>query len=71
MTAGGHAVLSLWELPKIRGTCLGVILVLYWDSGKENGNYNLGFRVCRGILPTIMENQMEKTMENEMEIGGI
>ena len=32
------------------------IRLQYWDNGKENGNY-------------IMENQMEKTMENEMETG--
>ena len=24
---------------------IGVILGLYWDNEKENGNYNLGFRV--------------------------
>ena len=24
---------------------LGLILGLYWDNGKENGNYYLGFRV--------------------------
>ena len=24
---------------------LGVVLGLYWDTGKENGNYYLGFRV--------------------------
>ena len=23
----------------------GVVLGLYWDNGKENGNYYLGFRV--------------------------
>ena len=23
---------------------LGVIMGLYWDNGKENGNYNLRFR---------------------------
>ena len=22
------------------------ILGLYWDNGKENGNYYLGFRIC-------------------------
>ena len=45
------------------------------DNGKENGNYysiigmilwvvGLGY-----LLPPIMENQMEKKMENEMETG--
>ena len=29
---------------------IGVILGIYWDNGKENGNYHLGFRVCRGML---------------------
>ena len=24
---------------------VGMILGLYWDNGKENGNYYLGFRV--------------------------
>ena len=24
---------------------LGLILGLYWDNGKENGDYNVGFRV--------------------------
>ena len=24
---------------------IGYILGLYWDNGKENGNYYLGFRV--------------------------
>ena len=24
---------------------MGYILGLYWDNGKENGNYYLGFRV--------------------------
>ena len=26
--------------------------------------------MCRVLLPPIMENQMEKKMENEMETGG-
>ena len=26
-------------------TILGFIFGLYWDNGKENGNYYLGFRV--------------------------
>ena len=40
---------------------VGVILGLYWHNGKSNGNYY-------SIAP-IMENQMEKKMENEMETG--
>ena len=31
----------------------------------------LGFRVKLLYYPPIMENQMEKKMENEMETGGI
>ena len=30
---------SVWGIVPLR------ILGLYWDSGKENGNYDLGFRV--------------------------
>ena len=30
----------------------GVILGCYWDNGKENGNYYLGFRV-QGLVRTI------------------
>ena len=43
---------------------LGVILGLYWDNGKENGNFCLGFRVY-GIYGLywgyigIMEKNME------------
>ena len=30
---------------------MGVILRLYWDNGKENGIYYLGFRViCRPLI---------------------
>ena len=37
----------------------------------ENGNYYLGFRVAVKELdyPPIIENQMDKNMENEMEAG--
>ena len=28
---------------------LGYILGLYWDNGKENGNYYLGFRVSSKV----------------------
>ena len=38
------------------------------DNGKENGNYYNGYILHMG-LPTIMENQMEKKMENDMETG--
>ena len=39
---------------------------LYWDNGKENGNYEL-FQVG-GLSPFgVMENQMEKNMGNDME----
>ena len=32
---------------------IGVILGLYWDSGKQNGNYYLGFRVrVSGLGPS-------------------
>ena len=61
---------------------VGVILRLYWDNGKENGIYYLGFRgfnvdrlgrfLHLGVPFTpIMENQMEKKMENEMDTGVI
>ena len=31
--------------PAVLLTAKGVISGLYWDNGKENGNYYLGFRV--------------------------
>ena len=46
-----------WGFPKIRGLGFRV-----WGFGV----WGLGFRV---YYPTIMENQMEKKMENEMETG--
>ena len=45
------------------------------DSGKEHGNYwgyEQGLHRNRdyiGVRPQIMENQMEKKMDNAMEIG--
>ena len=35
----------MWGFPKIRGLGFRVILGLYWENGKENGNYYslLGF----------------------------
>ena len=43
---------------------------LYWDNAKENGNY-YGIIGYIGILPPpVMENHMEKKMENEMETLG-
>ena len=56
----------------LRGT--GRVLVrrratgLYRDNGKETGNYYLGLGL-RVYHPPIMENQMEKKTENEMETG--
>ena len=55
---------------------------LHWDNGKEHGNYrDLGFKSynngCQrdaymGLYgDMIMENQMEKKMEHEMETGGM
>ena len=44
-----------------------IILGLYRDNGKENGNYYNG--LYRGYIG-IMENQMEKKMENETETSG-
>ena len=50
------------------------VLGLYRDNGKENGNYYiiigyiLGLYYSVGTTP-IMENQMDKKMENEMETG--
>ena len=29
---------------------IGYILGLYWDNGKENGNYYRGYRVCIGVI---------------------
>ena len=53
------------------------ILGLYWDSGKENGNYYIIWVHIRvlwelywaysDITPIEMENQIDKTMENKME----
>ena len=44
------------------------ILGIYWDNGKENGNdYSMRNIYIQLGVPTIMENQMEKNMENEME----
>ena len=53
---------------------IGYILGLYWDNGKENGNYYSILGVILGITEnnmetTIMENQMEKNMENDMGTG--
>ena len=50
--------------------------LLYVNTGKENRNYR-DYRVYIGVIfglyypPTMesMENQMEKTMDNEMETG--
>ena len=47
--------------------------ILYWDNGKEKGNYYIIIGYIVGVYgnngkeTTIMENQMEKKMENEME----
>ena len=40
------------------------IMGLYWDNGKENGNY---YNPIGNLFTPIEENQMEKNMENEME----
>ena len=62
-----------------------MVVGLYMDNGKENGNHYSGFRVwgfggfpklgvpngatmVPNVTP-IMENQMEKKMENEMKAG--
>ena len=37
-------------------------------AGREESNSNMGDSQNYGV-PTIMENQMEKKMENEMETG--
>ena len=46
---------------------MGIVLGLYWDNGKENGNY----KECRGHIGIIglywgyleiMENKMETTV---------
>ena len=37
---------------------IGVISGIYWDNGKENGNYYLRFRGYIGI----MEKKMETTI---------
>ena len=42
------------------GGCQNYATIIYYN-GKSNGNYHR--------LPQIMENQMEKNMENEMETG--
>ena len=52
-------------------------LGLYWENGEANGNYysvlglyyDSGNYGIWGHYPPIMENQMEKKMENEMESG--
>ena len=45
---------------------------LYWDNGKDNGNYYsiLGLHSWVGDITPIMENQMEKNTEHEMEARG-
>ena len=40
---------------------MGVVLGLYGDNGKENGNYSLGFRVS-GLCMRLMEKKMETTI---------
>ena len=40
-------------------TTRGYILGLYWDNGKENGNY---YRVYIGVILGIMEKKMEATL---------
>ena len=51
---------------------IGVILGLYWDNGKENGNYDYSSAVCatpcsagnfRGHLPSLVPWPGEKTGE--------
>ena len=32
-----------WKLLHYNRVCIGVVLGLYWDNGKENGNYR-GYR---------------------------
>ena len=56
------------------GGYIGGILGLYWDNG-EIMETTIGFKdflfgdtMVPNITP-IMENQMEKNMENEMEAG--
>ena len=44
-------------------------LGIYWDNGKENGNYYSILELYWGYIGVIMENHMEKKMENEMETG--
>ena len=41
---------------------IGYILGLYWDNGKENGSYCLGFLGVIGGLYWIMEKKMETTI---------
>ena len=32
------------------GNVRGTLIELYWDNGKSNGNYCLGFRGCARVL---------------------
>ena len=68
--------ISIWGFPKIRGTFKGVYrgYIGIMEKKMETTLSGLGFRVLgfpKLGVPTIMENQMEKKMENEMEPGFI
>ena len=41
----GHWCWIACSSPLIRLGFIGVMYGLYWDDGKDNGNYYLGFRV--------------------------
>ena len=43
---------------------------LYRGNGKQNGNYYNGVIQGLGYIVPIMENQMEKSTENDMEALG-
>ena len=47
--------IKLWVLSILTTGIMGIIgysilLGLYWDNGKGNGNYHLGFRVLEGAF---------------------
>ena len=71
--ARDRVILGLW---KITWKLLhyGITLGLYWDNGRENGNYGdyrdniakAAGSIVEPIGVIILENQMEQKIENDM-----
>ena len=55
----------------VRGLYIGVVLGLYRDNGKENGNYHSIIGLYIGVNTAIMEKKMETTTVLQGYILGV